>query len=607
MQRKSRLASLIVICLAGCLLAIGMTAMSFASPPKSYAATSCVGGGGSAPTINSVVPSTVNNNANTVVTIIGSGFINGASVVLEGFGAIPTTWDSATQLTATIPAGIPGKPGGKTYNVDVFNPTATPKQDCDVIGSGLTVIGSAPTAAPATAAPTTFMRPQMVVASYTASVTHVSPSQNFDFSVTLQSVGQTTARNVTATFVTGDLIPRDNGGVHYAGDLDPGATVGFQQPMRVSGQVNKAEAVIRLIVAYNDSAGKAYTDTFDVAAFPLYYAAATPTPMPTLAVHPQIMLTGYQTTPATLNPGSSFQLDMDIINVSGELARQVVFNLNMNPSSGSASSGASASSGVIAPLNSSATRYLDQLAPGQSTHLTFNMMVSGSASGQLVPVSLDVSYMDSGNTQHSQSESLSLRIETVPFLYVHFLTPPTQPLVIGETVDLAVEAINIGQNKLNVSTIEVTSDTMTIGNGLLYIGPLDAGTSGVVPAQARPELPGLATVIVTVHYLDDYQQEKTFSQNLTVEVADTPTATPEANQQGTGGGFAGGSNSDLTFVDRVVRALLGFFGVATRTGGGLNRGGNFGGNNNLGGGSQGAATPGSAPNNGDGNFVVPAP
>ncbi len=60
--------------------------------------------GGTRPTVTSVIPNTANNNANTVITITGTGF-NCARGVLLGSISL-TTWsiDSDTQITATIPA-----------------------------------------------------------------------------------------------------------------------------------------------------------------------------------------------------------------------------------------------------------------------------------------------------------------------------------------------------------------------------------------------------------------------------------------------------------------------------------------------------------------------
>jgi len=333
-------------------------------------------------------------------------------------------------------------------------------------------------------------------------------------------------------------------------------------------------------VTYYDDYGKEYTDNFDVAVFPVAWGSAA-TATPTLAVHPQISLTDYKTTPAQLGPGTQFQLDIDLTNLSGDLARQVVLNLGGNSNATSTSS-----SSLILPVNSSSSRYVDEMDVGATAHVSFNMAVSGSATGQYVPMELGISYYDSANNQHSQTENISLRIDTVPFLFIHFLNPPPSNIEIGQTLDLPVEVINIGSNSLNVSTIEVTSEEMSVTDGSLYIGPLDAGTSGTVPSQLTAQQSGAATVTVTVHYLDDYQQSQIARKDLILQVAEQPTPTPEVS--GTGGqqgGGAGATGGELTIFDRILRAFLGFFGLSTRDVGGFG-GGNFTPSGGAGGGAR---------------------
>jgi hypothetical protein len=567
----------------------------------SYAAPACVGGGTTLlPTISSVSPTTINNAATTTITVTGTNFDNvnpGVIVVLEGYGPLQNVIVvSPTQLTADVPAGIPGTPAGRAYILDVFNPTATPNQDCATLANAVTVFGPAPTAGPSTPRPTdtpqptTFMRPQIEVESYGASSRVLSPGQKIDFEITLKSVGDISARNVKATFVTGDLIPRDTGGVRVIGDMDPGATARFFQPFTVSSSLGKYQAVLKVQVEYTDDYGKAYTDTFDLS-FSASLPGSTPTPTPTLAYRSQLVLTSYETSPATLTPGETFTIDMDITNVSSEVARQIVFDLNV----------AQENSDLVAPLNSSNTRFVDELQPGQSTHLEFTMVVSGSASGQLIPVTLDMDYMDSGNTEQTHTENLSLRIETQPFLLVHFLTAPPSPVMVGDTIDIPVEVVNIGTNSLNVSTIEVTSETMAITNGSLYIGPLDGGTSGVVSAQAVAQSAGTATIQVAIHYLDDYQQEQTLTRELTLQVEGQPTPTPSAN--GSNPRSGSDTSGSLGILERIGRLFLGFFGFATRSV-------EFGGGNfqvNPGG-DQNNGPNGPTFQNSDGdNFEVPAP
>src|SRR3990172_8040427 len=81
--------------------------------------------------ITDVRPSQVTNTAPVSLVITGTDFADGAVVVLGGYGALATTFVSATVLTAELPAGVP--PG--KYNVTVINPDAT----STTLNRGLTV------------------------------------------------------------------------------------------------------------------------------------------------------------------------------------------------------------------------------------------------------------------------------------------------------------------------------------------------------------------------------------------------------------------------------------------------------------------------------------
>jgi hypothetical protein len=80
---------------------------------------------GTAPTIASVSPTSKPvNSAATLITVMGTGFASNAKVLMNpdnGGTAIPTTFVSATQLTATIPAGFMAN-FGSTNSVGVQNP-----------------------------------------------------------------------------------------------------------------------------------------------------------------------------------------------------------------------------------------------------------------------------------------------------------------------------------------------------------------------------------------------------------------------------------------------------------------------------------------------------
>lgn len=506
----------------------------------------------------------------TISTAGGNGTFNDTSVViLQGYGALATTHVIDTLITAVVPAGVPGVTNGRAYDVQVINPDNT---SCSItILNGLRVMSPAPatnTPEPTeTPAPTDFVRPQVTILSYVPSTKPpLYPGQEFEFAITLQNNGQIPARNIGVFFPDSDVIPRDAGGTRAVGDLLPGGTVSFSQPLRVNSGLGGDQAAITVQISYYDEYGKEYQET-SVLSFEVAHYASTPTPLPTLSVRPQLVIETTTTTPAVLTPGATFQLDMSMVNVSTQAARQVVVTLT--PSA--------ASTTVLAPLNGANVRYVDRLDAGQQITLSYDLAIDGAAVGGLAPIQVDLSYIDDFNVQHDESALISLSVETLATFQVDFFDALTNPILVGDTFDLPVEVINIGSKSLNVNTVEVvnTDGKLGITNGSIYVGPIDAGTSGTILASAEAQQAGDTQIEVRVHYLDAFQQNQVYTAVLPITVEAAPLSdtslTPNAPTNGGGlfgrtgsAGAAGSTDGSLTFGQRVIRAILGFFGLGTR-------------------------------------------
>lgn len=82
-----------------------------------------------APPVVSNVTGTINENTNSTITITGTGFKNGALVIIAGAGVsgvertLTTTFVNSTSLTAATNATAVNYVGGASFNVKVLNPS----------------------------------------------------------------------------------------------------------------------------------------------------------------------------------------------------------------------------------------------------------------------------------------------------------------------------------------------------------------------------------------------------------------------------------------------------------------------------------------------------
>jgi hypothetical protein len=193
------------------------------------------------------------------------------------------------------------------------------------------------------------------------------------------------------------------------------------------------------------------------------------------------------------------------------------------------------------------------VAAGDTVELVQQLVVDGSADPGVYSLPVALAYDDARGTRHSDSQRISLLVHRRPHLQIGFFRP-----VEGATVDVPfevpVEVINIGRTLVNVSTLEVNSRQLEIQDGVLYLGPLDGGTSGSLEATAVAQEGGTAEILVTVHYLDDFEQPQVVTTTLTVEVEEPEQVDLEAepSQEEEGG-----------FWDRVLRILRGLVGLGS--------------------------------------------
>ena len=155
--------------------------------------------------------------------------------------------------------------------------------------------------------------------------------------------------------------------------------------------------------------------------------------------------------------------------------------------------------------------------------------------------------------------TISLRIQAIPHFYVDLFEPLPDPINVGDTFELPVEVINIGENRVNVSTVSVSSEGLSIQEGQVYIGPLDGGTSGTLIPVVEALSPGTVEAVVTIQYLDSFQQPQAITETLTFEVAANPEATG-----GPGTEENSPSPDRVTFGQRLWRGILGLLGLGTR-------------------------------------------
>lgn len=490
--------------------------------------------------VTAVQPNSVSNLTATELVITGSGFADGAVLILSGSGGLSTTFVSSSLLRANLPAGT--APGN--YSVTVVNPDAVSA----TLGNALTVTAPAgPTSTPAatnTPAPTAFVRPLLVVNSYGASSAEIAPGENIAFEMTIANAGQSRATNVVATFIAGNFTARDTGGVQALGTLEPGGTVRFWQPLAASRDLaGQSIGSLEVRVDYTDFNGTSYSETFALT-FPIKRAAtggtapsATPTPTATATatsgpiLRPQLLVTSYEIDQEQLQPGMTFSLNLTVRNQGNSDARRVTMILgggsttggtvDGTPVPGGGLNGAGGDFGKFAPVGASNVQTLGDLAQDGSLQASMALIVNAATEPGAYPVKVSFVYTDERNNSYEDDQVITLLVYKRPSVEMDFYSPVFD-FFVGQPGSLPLQLVNSGRGTATFGNFSVTGEGATFENNSFFVGTLDPGGFFPLDAVIYPEIPGPLELELRVNYIDDFSQPQVLTKTLTINVIEAP-------------------------------------------------------------------------------------
>jgi hypothetical protein len=419
---------------------------------------------------------------------------------------------------------------------------------------------------------TPFGRPIIVLKSYFVEGT-VKPGETFQLDFRLANEGETKARNITASFSSGDFIPRSKGGVISAGAIAAGADTGYDLKLAVSDDLTPGSiGSLEMYVSYTDPEGTSYDQSFTLTIPLEKVKVGTPRPTftPTAIVRPQLLITGYETDVATLQPGVSFRLYLMVDNVGGARGRAVSMVVGggsqttsggtPEPGSSGGLSGAAGDFATFAPVGSSNVQFLGDFdADGHAT-LVQRLIVNSSAKPGAYPLKISFVYRDESNADYMDDQVITLLVHQPPIVEISFYRPP-DPLGVGIGGTLPIQVVNLGRSSMVLGRMTVEAEGGELSNQIATVGLIDSGGYFTLDALFTPESAGSQDLRVVIDYLDDFNEPKQIEQVLTVEVAEAP---PEG--EGGGGGAMEGEAAPAevapeTFLHKVWRGLLGVFGL----------------------------------------------
>ena len=422
-------------------------------------------------------------------------------------------------------------------------------------------------------------RPVVVVSAYTPFSTP-SRGQDFTMAVYFHNSGMKAATNILIEFVPGQLLPRDNGGAQTIYQLIPDETKSVSQKFTVSPDMwGVYLATVTVNVEYSDYDGNFYSDSFTLAVdlnVPAYVpATATPTPTAAPVFQPQLVIDSYDTDVEILQPGTSFELFLEIKNLGNAPAQAVSMvmgggSVEINPE-GTPQPGISGGEGEFtnfAPLDSSNVKYIGDIEAGESIEASQRIVVNVSTSPGAYSLKYSFIYTTESGEKVVDNQVITLLIYKIPSIEVGFYQDPG-PIYANQTNFLPLQIVNLGKQSVVLGNMLITAQDAILENNSALVGLVDAGFYFTLDTLLTPNQPGHLDLQITVNYTDDFNQPRTYSTVLSIEVLE---ALP-IEDWGPGGMENGsdGSSSQFpidstipgveTFWQKVLRVIKGLFGL----------------------------------------------
>lgn len=507
---------------------------------------------------------TVTNNtaADLPVTISDPVSVSGwdpAPSVDTGSLNVPASGTASFTLNVPIPSGATA---GQN---DIQNVTVTDGVDSTTVSVTTTV-----------KTPTAGGRPVLMIAAYYVNSGKIAAGNDFELAVKFKNTGQDTARNIVVSYDGGtSFYPKNSGGISSISAIGAGDNKTTKQTFTGAAELAWMEiATIKVSVSYTDSAGAAYSDTFTLT-FDVqtannsgYYATATPA----AANEPQLVITGYKIDVDLLQPGTIFNLTLDIKNMGNSDAQAVSIVMGGGGTSSNSDTGTPAAGGVsgaggeltnFAPLDSANVLYLGNVASGATVSLTSKLIVNVSTEPGVYTMKFSFVYSDNKGNRVVDDQSITLLVYSLPQIAVDFYRDPGL-FYVGTPTVLPIQVTNLGKKSNVLGNMKVTAEGEDITNNVSLVGTLDPGGYYTLDAEFTPSKPGPLDIIVTINYNDDFNQPRTIEQKITINVEAAMEFTPEPGIEGGETGGKPGMPVDVapeTFWHKILRFLKGLFGL----------------------------------------------
>jgi hypothetical protein len=427
-------------------------------------------------------------------------------------------------------------------------------------------------------------RPLIVIKSYYLNQDTIRPNDSFSLYLSVKNEGGAAASNLIFSFSGEDFLPKETGGVLAVGSLGSGNSKDIVQPMLANTSLwGKVSGTTTVQLNYNGPGGETYNETFTITLSVLGWSGVASTPTPTItptgtaAPRAQLVVGGYKTNVERLQPGSIFNLDLEVRNLGGGEADAITMILgggtygttggDGTPTPGGVSGGGSDLS-IFAPIGSSNIQFLGNLEQGKNLTASQDLIVNVSANPGAYALKLSFVYSDEKGNRLVDDQIITLLVYQLPQLEVNFYRDPG-PIMAMAPNTIPIQVVNLGRKSAVMGNMTVTAANADLMNNTSLIGTLEPGGYFPLDLMLIPQAAGQLELKITINYTDDFNQSNIIEQVMMLDVMENgemmgpegPGVVSPGMSPGPDGGFIDQPVMEETIWQKVVRFFKGLFGL----------------------------------------------
>jgi hypothetical protein len=390
-------------------------------------------------------------------------------------------------------------------------------------------------------------KPKVLIEDVTTTPAVITPGMPFSLTLVLANRGSRTAVNLMTHADPATAIPAEGGSVISTDVLGIDDIVTVTLPLLLKSVKEGGRQGLVVVLEYSDYSGGTYSDQQTV-------GIDIDT---SLANRPQLLIDAYHTDPASISPGDSFTLTLELANVGGGDAQRITLALGGEEGE---------NLGAFVPVEGSNVSFVSAVNAGETEVITVRLMVAGNAETRAHNLPVALAYDTETGTREKDTQRVSLMVFRRPQFKVSFYRPVEGTAMTGQPFALPIEVVNSGTARFNVPTLEATGEGLEfVGESSTYVGNLDPGGSWTLDTMAMAMEPGPVAVVINVYYVDDLNQTQIYSETLTVEVMEMPVFESPDGSIGPDGavGPDGSAQTPETLPQKIWRFVRAFLGLGS--------------------------------------------